>query len=411
MRTTAPTIEPTHGLGRIEFIVLTSMIMALSAIAIDLMLPAFGAIREEFGLSANSTRPAAIVTFYLVGLAAAQLPFGMLADRFGRKTALYAGVVLYLVGAAGAALASSLPLILGARLLWGIGAAGPRVAAMATVRDTYVGEQMARAMSYIMAVFLLVPVVAPAMGAAIVAVASWRWAFGVPAIAALLVAGWSSRLRETLDPAAVVPLTPARLIGAARLVLTTRQTIGYTVASAFLFGAFFSFLASFELIMSDVYDRAAQFPLVFGGLAAIMGLAMVANARVVERVGVRRLTHGAALVYLAGSGLLAAVASFTEQVPFWLLVFFLVTVLSGHALVVPNTNALAMSPMGSVAGTAAAIIGTVGTAVGALLGAVIDRAIDGTVRPTAWGFFGLGLAAVGVIVWTEHGRLFSRHLA
>ncbi len=410
MRTTIST-HPGHGLGRVEFVWLTSMIMALSAIAIDLMLPAFGAVRAEFGLPGDSTQPAAIVTFYLVGLAVAQLPFGILADRFGRKPALYTGVALYLVGAIGATMASSLPLIFAARFLWGVGAAGPRVAAMATVRDTYAGERMAQAMSYIMAVFLLVPVVAPGLGAAIVAVASWRWAFGVPAIAALLVAAWSTRLRETLDPASVVPLTRARLAGAARVVLTTRQTVGYTIASAFLFGAFFSFLASFELIMSDVYDRSTQFPFVFGGLAAVMGIAMVVNARLVERIGVRRLTHAAAFVYLVASGLLAATATFTSEVPFWLLVFFLVGVLAGHALVIPNTNALAMSPMGSVAGTAAAIIGTIGTAVGALLGAIIDRTIDGTVRPTAWGFFGLGLAAMGVIVWTERGRLFSPKLA
>jgi DHA1 family bicyclomycin/chloramphenicol resistance-like MFS transporter len=194
------------------------------------------------------------------------------------------------------------------------------------------------------------------------------------------------------------------IVAAGRTVVTNRQTIGYTLAMTFLFGVFMSYLASSELIISDVFNRAAQFPYVFGGLAAVMGAAMLVNAAIVSRVGLKRLVRGVLIGYVVGSAGMVALAVVTDGTPrFWIFVFGLAVMLSMHALLIPNFNTLAMNPMGKVAGTAAALIGTVSTALGAGLGAILDRLFDGTVLPFTLGFFGYGVIAAGFVLWAERG--------
>jgi MFS transporter, DHA1 family, multidrug resistance protein len=189
--------------------------------------------------------------------------------------------------------------------------------------------------------------------------------------------------------------------------VSNRQTAGYTLALTALYGVFTSYLASSEIIFGETFDRAAQFPLIFGGLAAVMGLAMLANARVVGRVGARRLAHLVLVFYVGAAGVLAALAWRTDGVPpLALFLLGLAVMLVSHALLIPNFNTIALAPMGSVAGTAAAVIGTVPTAVGALLGAVLDRSFDGTVLPIAVGFLGYGALALLLVLWAERGRLF-----
>lgn len=393
---------PPSTIGRREFTVMIAMIMALTALAIDIMLPTFSAVRTEFGLAADSTAPAAIVTFFFLGLAAAQPVFGPLADRFGRKPILYVGLALYLASAIAVALAPTFQMVLVSRFLWGVAAAAPRVVAISVVRDTYQGEAMARTMSLIMSIFVLVPVVAPGIGSMILSVSSWRWVFGSCAVAAALLAGWTQRLPETLEPGNRLPLRFDSIVAAGRTVLTNRQTMGYTLAMTVLFGAFMSYLASSELIISDVFDRADQFPYVFGGLAGVMGAAMLLNARVVSRVGLKRLVRVVMVGYVTVAGGLAVLAVATDGKPgFWLFVVGLAAMLSVHALLIPNFNTLAMNPMGAVAGTAAAVIGTISTALGAGLGAALDQMFDGTVLPFTLGFFACGVIAAGIVLWVE----------
>lgn len=397
-------------LGRREFTVMIAMIMALTALAIDIMLPTFGAVRSEFGLPADSTAPAAIVTFFFLGLATAQVFFGPLADRFGRKPVLYAGLALYVVSALSATLAPTLEMVLISRFVWGVGAAAPRVVALSMVRDAYQGEAMARTMSVIMSIFVLVPVVAPSVGALILTVASWRWVFGACAAFAVVMAVWTLRLPESLEPDNRLPLRFDAITAAAKSVVMNRQTIGYTLAMTFLFGVFISYLASSELIISDVFDRAEQFPYIFGGLAAVMGAAMLANAAIVWRLGLRRLVRWVLVAYVAGSAGLVLLAVVTEGRPtFWVFMIGLAAMLSMHATLIPNFNTLAMNPMGKVAGTAAALIGTISTAFGAALGSILDRTFDGTVLPFTLGFLGYGIAAAGFVLWAERGRLFETH--
>lgn len=407
---TAPRVR--RRLGRVEFTSLLALSMALTALGIDIMLPAFADIRTSLGLPANSTAVAGLVTAYFLGLAVGQLAYGPLADRYGRRRALYVGYGIYLVAAVGAALAPSLGLLLALRFVWGVGAAGPRVATLAIIRDSYEGEQMSRAMSFVMAVFILVPVIAPSIGAALTAVVSWRFAFVACALAAAGLALWARRLPETLAPEDRLELTPGRILEATRFVLRDRQTVGYTVALAALYGTFTSWIASSEIILGEVFGQAATFPLWFGGLAAVMGVAVLLNARIVGRIGTRRLAHGVLVGYLGTGVLLVGVSAATGgRPPLLLFAALIAAVLAGHALLIPNFNTIAMQPMASVAGTASSVLGATTVAAGALLGSLLDRAFDGTVGPLALGLLVYGLLACAAVLWAERGRLFQPLLA
>jgi DHA1 family bicyclomycin/chloramphenicol resistance-like MFS transporter len=383
--------------------------MALTALSIDLMLPAFDEIRADFGLPADSTDTAAIITLFFLGMAVAQLVYGPLADRFGRKPILYVGLAIFALGAIGSALAGSLASLLAFRFLWGVGSAGPRVLSLSIIRDVYEGDQMARVMSFIAAVFIFVPVVAPSAGAVLLNLAGWRFLFWLCAGLAVAIGGWHLRLDETLRSAdRIVRLEVRSVARAARVVVTNRQAVGYTVALTFVFGAFVSYLASSELVWDEVYGRGDQFPLIFGALALAIGVAILVNGLIVDRVGARRIVHASLFSYVATAGVALIVAILGDGSPnFWLFAGLLGLALVSHGLLIPNSNSIAMSPLGDVAGTASSLIGSFSILGGALLGAVIDRAFNGTVTPMITGFFLASLLALITILITERGRLFG----
>ena len=360
-------------LGRAHFTALLSMIMALGALAIDMMLPAFDDMRDHFGLAADSTRVAQIVTTFLIGMAVAQIFYGPLADRFGRKPVLYAGFAIYGLGALGALLAPTLELVLVSRLIWGIGSAAPRVVAVSIVRDTYAGDEMAKAMSFIMAVFIMVPVVAPTVGAGLILVFPWQSVFAAGVVFVLIVAIWARALPETLDPGNRLPIDRRAITRATREVLTNRQTFGYMMAMTMTFAVFSSYLASSERIFGDIYERPDQFPLIFGGLAATMGVAILMNASLVERIGAKRMVHWILGTYVvAAFGFWAVTAAAGGRPSFVVFMIGMMAMLSLHALLIPNFNSIAMLPMGHIAGTASAVIGTISLAGGAFFGSIID---------------------------------------
>jgi DHA1 family bicyclomycin/chloramphenicol resistance-like MFS transporter len=408
--TTAPArAAPRPALGRVEFTTFLAMSMALAALGIDLMLPAFGDIRADLGLAPDSTAVAGLITAYFLGLALGQLIYGPIADRYGRRRALGIGYAVYGVGALASAVSPSLGLLLLGRFVWGLGAAGPRVVTLAVVRDTYEGERMARAMSFIMAVFILVPVIAPTLGAIATSLVSWRWVFAVCVLAVAGMSLWARRLPETMAPEHRLPLTFRRITGAARTVVSNRQTAFYTLALTALYGVFTSYIASSEIIFTEVFGQGDTYPFIFGGMAAVMGVAMLANAHVVQAIGTRRLAHGVLLGYLVAAALMLALALSTGgRPPLAIFLVALALMLVSHGLLIPNFNTIAMAPMGAVAGTASAVIGAVQIAIGALLGSLLDRAFNGTIEPLAWGFFGYGVIAFALVLWAERGRLFER---
>lgn len=375
------------------------MATALTALGIDLMLPAFDEIRTDFDLGAGSTAVTGLVTAYFVGLGVGTVFYGPLADHKGRRWTMRLGLGIYVVGALLAAVAPSLPMVLVARFLWGMGAAGPRVVALAIVRDRFEGDAMSRTMSSLMAVFLLVPVLAPTLGAVVLEVAPWRWLFVLCAASAVLVAVWTQRLPETLAPAHRIPdLRFHRVKAAARLVVSSRTAVAYAAATVALYGVFASYLGSSEAIVDEALDRAGLFPVLFGALAAAMGVAAVLNGRIVSRVGTASMVRGALAVYVVMTLLLLGVALSSGGRPtLWTFMPVMAVLLASHAQLLPNLNTLAMAPMASVAGTASSVIGAAQLTLGALLGGILDRFFDGTIVPLSIGFVLAAILTVAAV--------------
>jgi DHA1 family bicyclomycin/chloramphenicol resistance-like MFS transporter len=274
--------------------------------------------------------------------------------------------------------------------------------AVAVVRDVYEGEEMARAMSFIMAVFVTVPIVAPSLGAAIAVLGPWQIVFWFCAVYALVVGVWSVRLNETLAPENRRELRMGRVLDAAREVLTQRQTMSYTLSMVFLFGAFSSYLASSELIVGEIYGRPGLFPFIFGGVAIGMGSAMLANAKIVGQFGLEKTVRYAVGAYMIlAIGLLVVVAMTDGRPPFWVTVVWVSAILVMYATMIPNVNSAAIAPMGHIAGMASAVIGTISLAGGAVLGTIIDRQISGTITPLVAGMVIYGAMAAGWILWAE----------
>ena len=378
--------RPVPNMREGELILLLSFAMALSALGVGLILPAFGEMRPLLGLAPDSNRLAAAITAYILGLSGGTLIYGPLSDRLGRKPALRVGFAVCAVGAAGsvpAIAAGSIPLLLATQGMWGVGAAGPRIVAMAIVRDLYEGDRMARIMSSVFAVFTIVPILAPLVGAAVVDITSWQGVFWLAVGLAVGVAVWSTRLGETRPP-----WSPAPHLGRSVLrVVRNRRTVLYTVAMTLSFGAFFSYMASSELIFSDIYGRAHLFPWMFAGITALMSVAMFVNAALVETLTTDRMVVTTLAIYLAAALGLAIGTRAAQGIP--ALAFFLAflsIIAAMHGLVVTNVSSLALGPMGDLAGTAGSVIGAVSTGGGALLGSLIDRGYDGTVAPLSIGF-------------------------
>jgi MFS transporter, DHA1 family, multidrug resistance protein len=401
-RLTTPAATSSRDMGRREFIVLISMLMALTALAIDTMLPAFGQMRAEFGLDPDSNAVAPVVTVFFIGFGLGQLLWGPLSDALGRKRILWVGLSIYALAAIAAAFVPTLSALLMLRFVGGLGAAAIRIVTQGAIRDRYRGDQMAKVLSYIMAVFLLVPMVAPSIGAAVLIVGDWQWVFAFFAGAALLMALWATRLPETLPPERRIPLRLPRLLMAARLVVSSRFAMGFMLAQMVLFGWFASYLASTQLIVDDVFGLGEWFPLIFGGASLMLGTAMLFNPRFIDRFGLRRMVRYALVGYLAATLTFAGVAIVSAgHPPFWLYLVTILPILVAHSFAMPNVNSAAMMPMGRLAGTAAAIIGAVATLGGALIGALIDAAYNGTVVPFAVSGVLVCVAAILLSRWSD----------
>ncbi len=392
--------------GRNETLAMLSAVMALMAMAIDLMLSAFDEMRVTFGLDPTSNEVAGVVTVFFMGLAVAQLFFGPITDRFGRKSVLYASVAVYILGAVGSALAPTLPLLLVARFVWGIGAAGARVVATAVARDLFEGVEMARAMSQIMAVFVLVPVIAPTVGAGIVAVLPWRAVFWACAIWAIAMAAWTRRLPESLPPERRRRLDRSDIASAYAEFARTRSTLWFSIASVFLQSVFTMYLASAELIVSEIFGRRSAFPMVFGVIAIGFGVAALVNGRVVGRFGVRPVMNAMLVSLIVGSVLLVAVTLASGGTPtFWVFMPLLGLLLAQFMFLMPNMNAEALEPVPHIAGTASSLSGGLRMAGGAILGGVVASRIDTSLTPFALAFLVfVALAAASTAVATRSAR-------
>jgi len=392
--------------GAREMTALLAGLMALNAFAIDAMVPALPAIGRSLGVAHENDRQLVIVA-YFVGFASTQLLWGPLADRFGRKPVLAAGIILYTLFALLCASAASFPLLISGRVAMGASAAVTRVLVIAMVRDLFEAEAMARVMSLVFMVFMLVPVLAPNVGQAILLVASWRAIFLVLAGYALTMLIWSSvRLPETLHPEFRRSLAPRDMLSAIVETVREPQSRGYTLATTIIFSALVAYIASVQQIVFDAFGEGRFIGLVFAAVAAPMAVASWTNSRVVGRFGLRRVGHSAA----------AALAVVTAAHAGWALLgletlasFILLQALAMccFAFASSNLGTLAMAHMAPIAGTASSVQGVIGTLGASILGFMIGRAFDGTATPYLVGTAMCAALGFVAIALTEPTRLFA----
>jgi DHA1 family bicyclomycin/chloramphenicol resistance-like MFS transporter len=394
------------GIGRPQFIAIIASLMALNAVAIDIMLPAFPNISGSFGIT-DANRIQHILLSYVIGFGLAQLFFGPVSDRYGRRAPLFIGIGLYAVCAVAGAFAPSFEILLISRFLQGVGAAATRVIAISVVRDTHSGRGMAATMSLVMMVFMVVPVFAPMIGQVIILAGDWHLIFIFMAFVSLAVGTWALfRLPETLHEQNRRPLTVKSISQAFAIVLSNRVALFYTLATSFYFGSLFGFLNVAQPIYVDIYGLGSYFPIAFAAVAVVMAGSSFINSRLVGRFGQRRLSHGALLAYFGFSLLLAGLTAM-GPIPFWLFFGISMMMMPLFGFVGSNFNSIAMEPLGAIAGTASSTLGFAQTVGGGLVGALIGQAYDGTVFPLAAGYALVSAVAVVMVLIAEKGRLFG----
>ncbi|HMP46739.1 MAG TPA: Bcr/CflA family efflux MFS transporter [Sphingopyxis sp.] len=382
------------------------MVMALNALAIDAMLPALPAIGEGLGVAVANDRQY-VISAYLLGTGVGALLYGPLADRFGRKGVLVPALLAYTVFAIGCGLATSFAMLLALRFVHGLVSAALGVVVVAVIRDLFVGDAMAKRLSLIFLVFMIVPIIAPAIGAGVAAVAGWRAIFIVLAAMGLLMLLWLRRLPETLDPADVRRLDWRTMVAGWATVTRHRRAAGYMIASGVMQGALFGYLNSSEQIIGEVFSARPLFPLVFACVAVGIAIANLSNAAIVERFGARRVSQTAVFAFIATAvAQIAAALSGAETLVMFTLLMMVNIGLIGF--IGSNFGSIAMEDFGHMAGIASSYQSFAKTLVAAAAGAFIGQLYDGTTLPLAYAFVACALAGLLLVLWAERGRLFTR---
>jgi DHA1 family bicyclomycin/chloramphenicol resistance-like MFS transporter len=402
-------VSSTHRpMGFPEFLLVIASIMALNPLAMDIMLPALPEIGAAFHIN-DGNRLQLVLSAFLVGFGVAQFAIGPLADRFGRRPILLAGMSVYCVASLLAIVAPSFETLLLARVLQGLGTAATRVIATTVVRDCYAGRRMASVMSLAMMVFIAVPVIAPSFGQAVMLLTQWRGIFVILMIYGVLALVWSAlRLPETLPPSERKSLAIADVLGAYWTTISNRQTLGYALAAGGLQGALFGYVFMSEQIFTEIYHLGHYFPLAFAAVAVGIALAGFLNSRFVGRLGMRVISHGALVGFVAVGAVMLGAAKL-NMLPLPLFMVLSALMMFAFGLMFANFTALAMEPQGHIAGTASSLYGTVTTLLGIGIGYTIGQGYDGTLLPFATGFFLCTLAALAVVAVVEKGRLFTPH--
>ncbi len=394
-------------MGKVEFISLMAALMALNALAIDIMLPGLQQIGAALGVEDENHRQY-VVSAYLFGFGIAQLAYGPISDRFGRRGPMLFGLVVYVFASLAVVAVPSFAGLLALRFIQGIGSAAMRVITISIVRDIYGGRAMAEVMSLIMMVFMVVPVIAPGTGQVILFFGDWHLIFLFMAVVAAAVGIWMYiRIPETLRPEDTRPFTVSGVVAGFRIVLTDRLALCYAIASMFIFGALFGFINSAQQVYVGIYDLGAWFAVAFAAIGALMALSSFVNARLVGRFGMRRLSHASLLGFIAITFLWLVVQVLGPQpMPFPLFLTFFALAMFQFGWIGSNFNSLAMEPLGHVAGTASSVLGFLGTFGGAAIGAMIGQAFDGTALPMVAGFFCVSIIGLIFVLIGERGKLF-----
>lgn len=394
------------GRSRFEFIALIAALMAANALAIDSMLPALPNIGESLNVVNENDRQL-VLSSYLLGFGIMQLFIGPISDALGRRKPLFIGLVVFVIASFAATISPNFITLLALRFVQGMGAAGSRVITQSIVRDVFSGRAMAEVMSLVFMVFMITPIVAPAIGQILLLTGPWWTIFIFIGVMAIVISVWAFfRLPETLDLDKRRSLNFGSVVQGFQNVITNRTSFGYAIAGMASMAALFGFIIASQQIFVDVYELGSWFPAAFASMAGFLAVSSFINSRVVGRFGMRRISHFAMLSYTA----LAAILWILTQggTPnFWVFMFFLCAIQFFFGWMASNMNSLAMEPLGHVAGTASSVFGFMQTIGGAILGAWIARMFDGTVAPIAFGFVTMGSVVILSVLWAEHGKLFG----
>jgi DHA1 family bicyclomycin/chloramphenicol resistance-like MFS transporter len=396
----------TRDISRAEFVALVAALMAVDALATDIMLPALPNMGDAL-MVANANDRSLVLTAFLLGFGLPHLVFGPLTDRFGRRAPILIGLAVYAFTALSAPLTPSFAVLLGLRVVQGVAAASVRVAMLSAVRDRYSGAGMADIMSLVLAIFLLVPIFMPGAGQLILLVGSWRLVFVVMGLIAGIVALWTLvRLPETLEVQRRRALDFRSVAEGFAMVFTNRVAFWYGLSGTFLFGGILGFVNTSQPIYVGIYKLGVLFPLAFGATAVVAAMASSLAPRIIDRVGIHRTSHGAALLSTATCAVWLAL-SVAGYMPFWLFITMVAIFVVMLVVSMSTTTSLAMKPLGEVAGTASAVFGAMQTVGAAVLGYFVAQAFDGTVVPLVGALFLFDLCILACLLIAEHGRLFA----
>jgi DHA1 family bicyclomycin/chloramphenicol resistance-like MFS transporter len=397
----SPVVKGGPGFG--ESIALMALMISFVALSVDSMLPALPEIGRDLSVR-HPNDVQLVISILILGLSVGQLTYGPLSDSIGRKSPIFIGIIIFMVGCLLSIFAAQFTVMLAGRFMQGIGAAGPRAVIVALVRDQYEGRAMARVMSAIMAVFIIVPAVAPALGQAVLLVASWRAIFGALMTLATIALTWFMiRQPETLPLDRRIPFSVKRIMAAVVEICTNRIALGYTLTAGLIFGAFLGYLNCAQQVFQEVYDLGRQFPFFMAILALSIGSASFFNSRFVMRWGMRLMSR-IAMQLLIGLSVFffIAVCWMEGHPPLWVLmtcfmmIFFCIGILFG------NLNAIAMVPLGHIAGVGAAVVGSISSLIAVPLAIFIGRSYDGTTLPLISGFAILSIIAAVTMRWAEN---------
>lgn len=388
-------------LAQFEFVTLMASLMSIVALAIDALLPALDIIGITIGTRQIADNQL-LITMIFLGLGIGPLVFGPISDSIGRKPVVYVGFVLFIIASFICIFATSVEMMVLGRILQGIGLSAPRTIAIAMIRDIYSGDYMARIMSFITVVFILVPIIAPALGKFVLDHYDWQAIFYIQVLFSLLVSFWFwKRQAETLEISKRIKFTSTIFMDGLKELMQYKTTIGYTLISGFIVGSFMVYLSTSQQIFEQQYQLKEEFPYIFGLLAISIGSAIFLNGTLVLKYGMEKLVTTSLLAFF-GISLLYIVLFYNSSNPsvevlllFFGMQFFAIGFLFG------NLRALAMQPIGHIAGIGAAITGFVSTIMAVPISTYIGRFVLNTTLPLFIGFLVCALLSIVILVYIK----------
>lgn len=393
-------------MGLTEFVVTIALMTASVAVAIDSMLPALPSIGRSFDV-ADANDAQLVIGVFFFGFGFSQIFFGSLSDAFGRRVVLMGGLSVFTLAMFAASQATSFELLLAMRFIQGIGAAAIRITTLAIVRDCFGGREMARVMSYVMIVFMIVPIVAPSFGQLVISYASWHWIFTLIGCIGSVLFFWAlTRMKESLPREERLPLSVSAVLSGFRTVLTNRITCGYMIGMTLFTAVICAYIVTVQQVFGEIYGLGEWLPIAFAATASGIAAANFANGFFVRSFGMRRISHAAMILFtvLAAAGYFISLAG----TPAFIVSYIMFSVLlMFFAVIATNFTAISLEPMGHLAGTATAITGFVSTTGGALIGGTVGQLFDGTLQPLFGGFAIFGLLTIFATLWAENGQLFT----